>query len=103
LKVAYHQAVEPAVNIPSNPNPLRADDPTARPASRQSWPKRSGQGKRITRGKLVKMGKGVSKDAFSKILRKQGVFEIRPYNRLIVLAIIVSSDIPMSLEKRLEN
>jgi hypothetical protein len=61
------------------------------------------QGKRITRGKLVKMGKGVSKDAFSKILRKQGVFEIRPYNRLIVLANIVSGDIPMSLEKSLEN
>lgn len=61
------------------------------------------QGNCIIIGNLGEIGKNVSEVTFSEIPRKQGVFEIRPYNRLIVVSNIGFSDMPMSLEKSLEN
>lgn len=61
------------------------------------------QGNRIIKGNLGKMGKVIFMLACLEIPRKQGVFVIRPYNRLIVVAGLVFGDIFMSLEKRLEN
>jgi hypothetical protein len=61
------------------------------------------QGNRTTKGNLGKIGKNDSKVALSEIPRKQGIFEIRSYSHLIVIANIVSDDISMSLEKCLEN
>ena len=61
------------------------------------------QGNRTTKGNLGKIGKNASEAALSEIPRKQGVFEIRPYSRLIVFANIVFGVISMSLEKCLKN
>jgi DDE_Tnp_1-associated len=68
-------------------------------AGANTWP----QGNRTTKGNLGKMGKDASKVALSEIPGKQGVFEIRPYSRLIVFANVAFGDRSMSLEKCLEN
>lgn len=56
------------------------------------------QGKRIIKGSLGNMGKIVYRRAFSENPRKQGFFETRSYNHLIVITNIVLSDMPMSLK-----
>jgi hypothetical protein len=65
--------------------------------------KGAAQGKRITREKMGKIGKNTFEAAVSENPRKQGIFEIRPYNYLIIEGNAGHVDIPMSLEKSLKN
>ena len=95
--VGHHQVKDPRIKV----MPIAGGWPNVLKTFQEEYIRT--QGNRITKGNVGKIGKIISRVGLSEISRKQGVFEIQYYSRLIVVANFAFGDISMSLEKCLEN